>query len=403
MSVERISSVPLQATARSQEAVMTPAGTAELFSLEYVRNFFESSMVEISLNNWKEIFSNAVALVSLIVVEPTQERLVMSWLARLLERAYFLKRQEGSVALFGKELESVLPPESLLPSFLTRPGALILGKQQPSFVESISATLERFAVMEELRSTFSPNVDSVIIGGSMSYGPFFNVRAKGGPLENSDIDALGVMSSSFFSDDTWQNFIASNLFSAEEKTKFLERKRVGFRMLEEGTCDVFSHRFSLQNNDFTFSVHFFSPTLFEHVTGSELQSDLQKRVDTKKVIKDYRSDRFIRSESPHHTFDGSVISYVVPPQRKVEGGFIVELPAYIMADNNLYTGLYLNLVAPEFSVLFDESGRSIESIETLRQTLIVEIDQQIEKTQNKDLSLAHLQDRSPLIEPGRYI
>lgn len=402
MSVESISSVPLQAPARSREDAVNTTARIEPLPLQYVQSFFEGAMREVTASNWREIFSSALTFVSSIVVQAPHERLVMSWLARLLEKAYFLKREEGGVALFTKELESVFPADSLLPSFLTRPGDLILGKQQPSFVESLPATLERFSVVEQLKSTFSSNVSSIVIGGSMNYGPFFNIRAEGGPLENSDIDALGVMSPSFFNDDTWGDFLASNLFSAEEKNKFLQRKRVGFRMLKEGVCDVFSHRFSLQNHNFTFSVHFFTPELLEDITGSGLQADLQARTDTVKIINDYRSDRFARSEIPHLTFDGSNLLYVVPPQTEVEGGYVVQLPAYMVANGNLHTGLYLNLIAPEFRFLYDESGSSSKSIENLRQTLVIEIEEQKEKTSKDNLSMANLQPRSPLIEPGRY-
>ena len=72
-------------------------------------------------------------------------------------------------------------------SSLLSPQPNIVNKPQPPFVSSVIATLIRF----ELLATYLPYIRlfnlGCILGGSLSYGKFFNVRQETGVLKGSSL------------------------------------------------------------------------------------------------------------------------------------------------------------------------------------------------------------------------
>jgi len=104
--------------------------------------------------------------------------MVAGWTAALCERAYYTAAygKTNNVRLnFERQLKEIIKFTSL-PKFLSCLGLVICGKRQPSFIESVIPTLERFRVMERLPEVFGIGIDLIIIGGSMSYIPFFGIR-----------------------------------------------------------------------------------------------------------------------------------------------------------------------------------------------------------------------------------
>ncbi|MDD3002577.1 MAG: hypothetical protein PHD49_02875 [Candidatus Shapirobacteria bacterium] len=76
-----------------------------------------------------------------------------------------------------------------------------LYKRQPTLVETIEGTLIRFDKLEKIKSVFKNNVRSIIGGGSMSYGPFYNIRENLDSTGSSDIDLIFIVDENQLSRD----------------------------------------------------------------------------------------------------------------------------------------------------------------------------------------------------------
>ena len=87
-----------------------------------------------------------------------------------------------------------------------------LYKRQPALIETIKGTLIRLDKLETIENVFKDHVKSIIIGGSMSYGPFYNIRENLDSTGSSDIDLIFVVSDDQLKQD-WSFIKNINFFS----------------------------------------------------------------------------------------------------------------------------------------------------------------------------------------------
>lgn len=117
-------------------------------ALQKLREIFQDSIQKINASSWQNIIRNFLQKADLKHADSFQELLVRSWLARFLEKAYYASHEQGIDALqFGEHITEAINAVDILPNFLLKDGETIDGKRQPSFLESIEATLERFSVV----------------------------------------------------------------------------------------------------------------------------------------------------------------------------------------------------------------------------------------------------------------
>lgn len=102
----------------------------------------------------------------------------------------------------------------------------------PNFSESLLATLERFQVLEETEEVFLNIVDGIIVGGSLAYGPFYNVRAGEDKTVSSDIDMIMIIGDDFLDEKAWSAFENYKIFSETEKASFKKRRDVFLNLKE---------------------------------------------------------------------------------------------------------------------------------------------------------------------------
>ena len=69
------------------------------------------------------------------------------------------------------------------------------GKRQPSLMESLEATPQRYELLNQIRANLGM---TAFYGGSMAYGPFYNVR---GGADASDLDVVVVFDEESTDDD----------------------------------------------------------------------------------------------------------------------------------------------------------------------------------------------------------
>ncbi|MFH1972449.1 MAG: hypothetical protein ABIJ18_03140 [archaeon] len=309
-----------------------------------------------------------------------------SLLASFLEGVYNFYHINGlSITKFGEELRNVMQSiKPNLPLYLFTQKRHIYGKQQPSFVESVEATIKRYYIMEELKATFENQAQTIIIGGSMSYGPFYNVRSSqnGG---SSDIDALVITEI-----PDLEEIDGTRIFSEQDRQIFLKRIRLFAKLRDE--AEIFSQKNQVQGTNFSISLHFFDrDTLSKMVKG--LEEKLEREEDSILVLNDYKARNFPYTICPQQGFDGKVFRYDVPTQREVNGGVIVGLPGYIINQGNFYPGLYQNLISPSFHVFYDPSGEITKEVIKLKKIMLSQLEKEKGANPTKHLLKSHIRHK----------
>jgi len=371
-------------------------------SLDALHLAFKKAYAGLSEKNWHTQLASFLKKVKFFSGNPADERMVAGWTAALCERAYYTAAygKTNNVRLnFERQLKEIIKFTSL-PKFLSCLGLVICGKRQPSFIESVIPTLERFRVMERLPEVFGIGIDLIIIGGSMSYIPFFGIRENQKDRDFSDIDTLIVINDNFFKKSFWQKFIGNDLFPAEEKKKFFHRIKIFQKLLYQGAVDVFSQRFSIIGKPFTVSNHFVTRLFFKRMVYTDLKKSLRTRNDQQYIMRDFRVGHFRHPCHARHTFDGERFESVIDGHKIKSGGFISNMPGYIIFNGKFYPGVYHTVISPAFLVFYDRTGEATKLVKKFENILYQEVKNTRKYYSSATYAKAH--NRYDIFPPGRY-
>lgn len=227
-------------------------------------------------------------------------------------------------------------------------------KRHPKLVESIEATLSRFSKLEELQKLFGDKIEGIILGGSLSYGPFYNVRENLDKTGGSDIDLILVTSLEQLS-QPWDFINKIRFFSEDNKKIFLSRQEYFLQLYDQKVVEIFSKKFSLTDSDLEISMHIFPKDVFLRMIGEQFSIDLSQNKDCIQIIHDYKDNHFPHLQCNQRSFSGKTYSFMVPVESVVDNGRITSLPGYIIHDSEFFPGIYQNLISPMFSVYMDNS------------------------------------------------
>lgn len=367
----------------------------EIIEIESFKIIFDKIIDNINISNWKEKFIFLLEKLNLSYIHDYHKILIKTWLASFLEQAYQCYIKENiDIQIFGGQLQAVLAESELkLPVFLKTEKSADLGKRKPSFIESVGGTLERFYKIEELENLLKDLADGIIVGGSMSYGPFFNIRKSLDETGSSDIDLIIILDEDKFDIPLWKKLRNSDIISEEEKNIFLERIGKFRDLFKKEELDVFSQKFSIRSTDFDVSIHFFTPSVFDKMVGKYFEDDLSTDKDKVAILRDYRAKEFPHKACAQQNFLGEQYEYRVPPQRQVSGGVITELPAYIIQNQHFYPGIYQNLISPCFSVSYDRTGNTTKRVVKFRDTMEKRLRKEMSEQPNAKLLKSHIRHK----------
>ena len=150
--------------------------------------------------------------------------LVRGELAQNLSSAYYLHKERGKAEEFRKILEDFFVSHAeQIPNSYRVNDTMRAGKRQPGLVETVIETVERFRQIEKVAEVFSEVSRGMIVGGSMMYGPFYNIRAETEQSAGSDIDAIFVIRDDAWNEDAWLRVCQTNLFQEGETTELFSR------------------------------------------------------------------------------------------------------------------------------------------------------------------------------------
>ncbi|MBI5456582.1 hypothetical protein HY969_02480 [Candidatus Kaiserbacteria bacterium] len=275
-------------------------------------------------------------------MESGHERRAKAEIASVLERGYYVF---GKNAAQYREMITEILERTGLPETIDSQDQLVTlpHGRQPGLAESINATLERYEFIENLSVAFGNRVKCIVVGGSMSYGPFFNVRSGD---DASDIDVVMVVDDSFLDREPWNSLVNDRMLRPSDKHEFLARMEDFRSLLEKGQAEVLSQRFWDSREHFNMSAHFFTPEAFGRVYGDDLYEVMRKTSDIDAYVADYRSSAFARDKCAFYGFGGDINSNDVI-QTRVENGCITQMPSYRIINGRYYPGLYQCLLLPE--------------------------------------------------------
>jgi hypothetical protein len=371
-------------------------------NIENIHLRFKKIFNGLNDENWKLKLSLFLDEIILFDYKTVEERIVLGWLASICEKIYYLvshKKDFEERVKFEKDFKEIVFSKKL-PKFLTEVGPVLCGKRQPSFVESIDSTFERYRTMEDLGKVFNFGVEGIIIGGSMSYGPFYSVRNNIKDKDFSDIDGLVIVNDSFFNEKNRHEFLNNDIFQKNDNQLFFERMRVFERLFKERVVDVLSQRFSVNGKLYTVSLHFLHLSTFNKMTYLDLEKSLKERVDMDYILKDFRTDDFTHPCLARHTFNGERLESVVNNFKLKEGGYISYVPGYTISSGKLYPGVYHTVIYPSFLVFHDKKGKITDAIKKFKKIIYTEVEIMQKNFPFSAYSKAH--NRYDIFAPGRY-
>jgi hypothetical protein len=361
---------------------------------------FKKTLDQITSENWKDKFSLFLDTIIEFECKSEEQRIVLGWLSSICEKIYFAIAHKKDLHIrnkFEEDFKEIISSKNL-PKFMYLLGPVLCGKRQPSFVESIDSTFERYRVMEELSNIFGPGVEGIIIGGSMSYGPFYSVRDNILDKDFSDIDGLVVVNDSFF-DDGHLSLLSNTVFRKVDNELFSERVKLFKKLFKSGFADVLSQRFFVQNKYFNVSLHFFPKTVFEKMVYTDLKETLNQRVDFNYVMKDFRIDDFTHPCLARHTFNGGRYESVVE-NSTTEKGYISLMPGFTFVSGKLYPGVYHTVIYPSFLVFYDKNGYVTDIVKKFEKMIYMEVESMRKDFPYSTYSKAH--NRYDIFAPGRF-
>lgn len=348
-------------------------------------NTIEQLREGLTSDSWKNSLDELIKLVekeaSGLDVSITQSKV-----AFLLEDMTELWLKDGGdINELADEVKIFFETKPNLSKFFTTPRPSALGKRQPTVIESIEATFDRFKAMGEIEEALESQCDGIIVGGSLSYGPFYNLRSSKDETGSSDIDAIALLTNNTES-NSWDNLKECKRMHPEDKSKFVNRFKIFSNSLtKNGTADVFSHKFPVVGTDFDISIHFFTEESFDKILNPDMSQ--QNHIS---ILKDYKEKKFIHEFCKQRNFEGQEYAYKTPDQTEVEGGVVTQLPAYIMHDGKYYPGIYQNLILPRFFIYYDKNGGVTDKVSGFKNKITTHIKNQYgEDDINRRMLLSH--------------
>lgn len=353
--------------------------------------------------NWSQQLSDFLNEFSTFTGTDFEERVFSGWIAAICEQAYYAVAHGKDLRTrkkFEKEVKKIFSIRDI-PRCLVSSKFVLCGKKQPAVIDSIDPTFNRFRVLEELPNIFGDTIDSIILGGSMSYVPFLGVRNDHVNNDYSDIDLIFIQNDSFFNKSSWNNFRKAKALYLDDKKIFLKRVNEYKRLFNEDRADIISQRFKIKGEKYTISIHFFPKTLFKKLVNDELLKKIKTMDECNYPVRNYRTDAFYHPCQARLSFDGSRIeSGIWPESSNIKYGHIVSTSGFTIENKKLYPGPFLTVVLPALNVFHAKSGFANGCLEKLER-IVNKQTSHIFKD-NKAISYAKAHHRYYLFCPGRY-
>ncbi len=300
-----------------------------------------------------------------------------------LDRVYSCYGSSG-FSDFKSNLEKILSNfDGAFGIFFQNPGIFVKNKRIPGFLEACRATIARLEVINDFCRDL-PNVTGVIIGGSVSYGRFYNVREKHPDQKGSDIDTLVIV------DDQRELFELRKSETLDERDKQIFTSRLD-NFCSSGLNDnfkVFSQRFNCEKGDFTLSFHSFPISLIDSII-TEMNKDLKNGNNKSFFVTDYRSDPYKKGVLRRYNFCHNEFSFYLDME-KDEQNYILKFPVYSVLNDEFLSSVYFNVLLPESWILADKDNFTYSRMKRVRELMELRLESERHINQDKTLLKSHV-------------
>lgn len=265
-----------------------------------------------------------------------------------------------------------------------------INKRLPGVEETIEATLRRFSRLEKIEDIFKNHVKGIVVGGSMSYGPFYNIRENLDSTGSSDIDLIFIVNDDQLN-SKWDFILDIPFYKEEDKINFIEREKYFLSFRKEGMADIFSKKFSLKDFDFEISIHVFPENIFLDMIDDKLSNDLSLNEDQCYLLRDYKDNHFPHKYCSQKSFSNRMYQFPIPKELDVENGNITTLLGYAINNGEFYPGIYQNLISPMFSVCLDNDRTKLTNkIVSFKENMIDRLNKERFKSYNDKFQFSHI-------------
>lgn len=313
------------------------------------------------------------------VYVPSQIPDMMSWLLSRLSNSYFGDETAFATAAFKKFSEAaskVNPLElsdkdiyslSFHPNKEDSEGCKkdLKKRRSPGFAEATLETIRRLRDMREIENALSRYSVGAIVGGSMSYGKFLNV--KGGE-DASDLDVLLVV-------DSWNDVpdvllklkdlpftydkdvdytikrVRSMLSGWKGEDKIVFSGKIHFW---RGQVDPMLKLFDLDvSPEYQLSLHCMSREGVDIMLLKKIRDIVETDDLISEQFLDYREKRPKRQDF-QRAFTGESLGIDIP-FRKHDVSYIRHTSSFVVENGHFYPGMLQGLVLPAFDIMWGDS------------------------------------------------
>ena len=290
------------------------------------------------------------------------------------------------------------------------------GRRRPKPFEAAVETVRRIDDLNQIQGVIESAkgvVTTGVLGGSLSYGRFYNTC--GGIGKPSDTDLLVLIS-----DYDQLSIIGHALHNLEfvdtASAELLTRRIEFFRQhrrdyprcvfrhklkLWEDHAHQYASQYQVPSGHYLLGLQVVSPEEFNYLTLSDMtivgggegtSSTLERR------IHEYRDDPPPKETEEGRSFAGDSRSTALPSEAVVDGCVTYGLVCEI-ADDRFYPGVHLNLILPRFEVRWESSSMRLRlTFLNLRWKLLARLEDE-KKRHGGHLRLSQSHTRSAVFSP----
>lgn len=242
---------------------------------------------------------------------------------------------------------------------------------QPSLKEAIFETSKRLIFLEQFSRDLPGSVIAEIIGGSMSYGRFYNIRGGDKP---SDIDIFFIVDDTFFDSSADASLImhGDKGFSGDESNGLVRRISNFKDLYTQERADMFYHKFFHQGFPLSLKIIPERKFIWEFIdVPNQLMAE---RKDREVSIRVYKGTSIPWSESVQTDFFNDRYQTDITAQPLSNGESIANLPVSIFENGKFYTGDHQSSFMPCFDIAYQRDTRAATIIQSFLHLLRKEFD-----------------------------
>jgi hypothetical protein len=284
-------------------------------------------------------------------------------------------------------------------------------RRRPRPFEAAVETCRRLKDLNNVRHALSNLQCGAILGGSVSYGRFYNITGSSPEFGSkaSDTDLLVILKD-YEQLESVAEGLSSISYLDRDSVDFFRRRAQIFPKIkheQNGPC-IFSHKLVVNDADtdpilqgtdipsgYNLSLHVFSFADFDYLTLRDIailepptSSDALDR-----TLHDYRDTASPKGAYRSRSFAGTFLGTHSLDPIKVDSGFVANVQVCLIKDGRFCPGLHQNLISPQFEMRWEsESVRLYLRMLTFRWKILERL--RIEKTmrpfEEQSLSLSHV-------------